>query len=66
VIDNLIKLLVGVVVVGIIAFALRWAMAALAVPEPFVTVIWVVFALIVLLAILGLLGYGPMKGSWHS
>jgi hypothetical protein len=53
-------------VVGIIAFALRWAMAALAVPEPFVTVIWVVFALIVLLAILGLLGYGPMKGSWHS
>ncbi len=60
-IDKLVRLLVGVVVVGLIAFLLRGAMAALAVPEPFVTIIWVVFVLIVFLAILGLLGYGPIK-----
>jgi hypothetical protein len=66
VIDQLIRLVVGVIVVGLLAWLLRWSMAALGVPEPFVTVVWILFFLIVILAIVGLLGHGPLKGSWRS
>lgn len=65
-IDRLIQLVVAVVIVALLWWVLRYAMAALAVPEPFVTVVWVLFALIVILALVGLFGYGPMRGPWRS
>lgn len=65
-IDRLIQLVVAVVVVALLAWFLRWAMAALGVPEPFPMIVWICFALIVILALVGLLGYGPLRGPWRS
>jgi hypothetical protein len=66
VINRLIELVILVVVVALIAWFLSWAMAALGVPGFLVTVIWVAFGLLVLIAVVGMLGYGPFRGSWRS
>lgn len=65
-IDKLIRLVIAVVVVGLIAWFLNWAMAALALPDIWQTVVWIVFGLFLLLAVVGLLGYGPFKGSGNA
>jgi hypothetical protein len=63
-IETLIAFVVVVVVVAGLAYFLRWVMGPnmLAVPDPIRKGVWVVFALIVLLALLGFAGYGPFRG----
>jgi predicted membrane channel-forming protein YqfA (hemolysin III family) len=65
-IGKLLQLVVIVVVGAIIALFLDWAMTKLAVIEIVRTVVWIAFGLIVLLAVAGLFGYGPAKGSWSG
>jgi hypothetical protein len=65
-IDRLIQLVIAVVVVGLLAWFLSWAMSALGVPAMFQTVVWILFALLVILALVGFLGYGPLKGNWRN
>lgn len=62
----LVTLVIVVVVVGLVALFLRWAMTALEIPPIAVKIIWVVFGLICFLVLLGLIGYGPMAGvGWR-
>lgn len=63
-IDTLVTLVIVVVVVGLVALFLRWAMGALEVPPIAQKIIWVVFALICFLVLVGLLGFGPLRGPW--
>lgn len=65
-IAKLIQLVIAVVVVGLIFWFLSWVMVALALPAMVQTVIWIIFGLILLVAVVGLLGYGPLKGTWNS
>lgn len=63
-IDKLIQFVIVVVIIALLAWFLSWAMVALGLAAAFQTVVWIIFGLIVLLAILGILGYGPLKGQW--
>jgi hypothetical protein len=65
VVETLIAFVIVVVVVAGLAYFLRWALAATAVPEPVRVGVWLVFALIVLLCLLAFLGYGPFRGPWR-
>lgn len=65
-INNLVSFVIGVVVVALLAWFLSWAMGALGVAPMIQTVVWIIFGLIVIVAAIGLLGYGPWKGSWKS
>ena len=60
-INRLVTLLVAIVIVGVIALFLWWVMGMLPIPGIIVTVVWILFALVVFLALLGLFGYGPMR-----
>lgn len=65
-INKLIQLVIVVIVVALIAWFLSWVMVALGVPDMVRTVVWIVFGLLLLLALVGLLGYGPFRDSWSS
>jgi hypothetical protein len=64
-IETLVTLLIVVVVVGIIGLAIRWALDYFGAPEIAKKIVWGVFVLICLLVLIGLLGYGPLKGPWR-
>jgi hypothetical protein len=62
-IRTLLTLLIGLAVVGLILWGLSVVVAWLALPAPIVTVIWVVVAVVVILAVaraFGLLGGPPL------
>jgi len=65
-IDHLVTLIVLVAIVGICCLFLRWLFAKLAVPDVVQTIIWVLVALFVFLALIGLLGYGPGVGMMRE
>lgn len=65
-VNKLIQLVIAVVVVALLAWFLSWAMTALGVAAMFQTIVWILFGLIVIIAVIGLLGYGPFAGSWKS
>lgn len=58
--------MIGVVVVGVLALLLRWFMSMLELGPPITQIIWVVFVLLVVLALAGLFGYGPSTGWWGN
>ena len=60
-VNRLIQLLIIVVIVALIGWFLDWVMMKLAVAAMIQTVVWIVFGLIAFLALLGLLGYGPLS-----
>lgn len=60
-INKLIYLFLAVVIVGLIAFGIDYAMMALGVALMWQRIVWLLFGLIVLLGIVGYLGYGPLR-----
>ena len=59
--DRLIKLVTGVVLIAVLALFMRWAMVELVVPAIGQSVAWVLFGLLVIVLVVGALGYGPLK-----
>jgi len=60
---KLVQFVIAVVLTLLLAWLLQWAMTKLGAAEMVQTVVWIVFALIVLLGIAGLLGHGPLAGK---
>lgn len=60
------ELLFAVVILGLIAFFLDWAMTTFAVVQPFRNIVWLLFGLIILVGIVSLLGYGPYARTWND
>ena len=65
-INKLVHLLIVVVVVALVAFGLDYAMTTLGVALMWQKIVWLLFGLIVLLAIIGFLGYGPLAGKLND
>ncbi len=64
-IEPLITFIVLLVIAGICCLFLRWVMPKLAIPSVIQTIIWVIVALLMFLALLGLLGFGPGQKYVH-
>lgn len=65
-INKLVQLLIAVFIIALIAFGLDWVMTAFGVVQPFRSIVWCIFGLIVLVGVIGLLGYGPFAGTWKN
>ncbi len=65
-INKLVQLIIAVVVVLLLAFGLDYAMVTLGASAMFQKIAWLLFGLIVLLAVVGFLGYGPLAGKLNE
>lgn len=63
-IETLITLVIVIVIVGVVLLFLRWVMPQLGLPDIAQKIVWILIALLVFLAVLGVFGYGPLKGPW--
>jgi uncharacterized membrane protein YwzB len=55
----IVSLLVGLVIIGLVFWAVRALCAAFGIGEPIVTVIYVVMVIVVILWLVGLMGVSP-------
>lgn len=56
---GLIELLILIIVLALVAWLVQILLAALKVPANIQQFVWIAFVVIVIVALLGLLGYGP-------